>query len=171
MVLRGRRQYTRCWGITAELLGLYIVVVAGHERPSTVAAVQTLGSGGMRTELVLWAIVSDQWSGKRTAHGMWHHSGSAGPIGDAGHMSLRVDRGGRAARRCKEKVRMLELIMYGLIGLARNARYSVLFLYTPMNSHRSEKRSSFDLINSANLNDCQRIETEYRDSTVPGDGW
>ena len=68
------------------------------------------------------------------------------------------------------KVRMLELTIYGLVGLAAMLIVAFCFAYADEFSPAREK-SSFDLINNANLNDCQRIETEYRDSTVPGDGW
>jgi hypothetical protein len=70
----------------------------------------------------------------------------------------------------QRKVRMLELIIYGLIGLAAMLVIAFCFAYADEFSPLRE-RSSFDLINNANLNDCQRIETEYRDSRVPGDGW
>src|SRR5208282_5579839 len=62
--------------IAAELLGLYIVIVAGTDvLPQWLRFKHW--KWWMRTELVLWAIVcSVVW--QRTAHGMWRHSASTG---------------------------------------------------------------------------------------------
>ncbi|HWY59493.1 MAG TPA: hypothetical protein VNZ03_33825 [Terriglobales bacterium] len=65
---------------------------------------------------------------------------------------------------------MLELTMYGLIGLAAMLVIAFCFAYADEISPLREQ-SSLDLINNANLKDWQRIETAYRDSTVPRDGW
>jgi hypothetical protein len=70
----------------------------------------------------------------------------------------------------QRKVRMLELTTYGLIGLVATLVIAFCFAYADEFS-RLREQSSFDLVNNANLIDCPRIETEYRDSTVPGDGW
>jgi hypothetical protein len=61
---------------------------------------------------------------------------------------------------------MLELTMYGLIGLAAMLVIAFCFAYADEFSPLREQ-SSFDRINNAILNDCQKM-TEYRDSTVPG---
>jgi hypothetical protein len=70
-------------------------------------------------------------------------------------MSVRVDR--RVSEKMRRKVRMLELTIYGLVGLAAMLVIAFCFAYADEFSPAREK-SSFDLINSAHLNDSQIIE-------------
>jgi hypothetical protein len=58
----------------------------------------------------------------------------------------------------QRKVRMLELTIYGLVGLTAMLVIAFCFAYADEFSPAREK-SSFDLINSAHLNDSQIIET------------
>jgi hypothetical protein len=62
----------------------------------------------------------------------------------------------KARKRCGDKVRMLELTIYGLVGLAAMLVIAFYFAYTDEFSSGQEK-SSFDLINNPHLSDTQMI--------------
>jgi hypothetical protein len=57
---------------------------------------------------------------------------------------------------CRDKVRMLELTIYGLVGLAAMLVIAFYFAYADEFSSAREK-SSFDLINNPQLSDTQMI--------------
>src|SRR5713101_488440 len=63
-------------GITAELLGLYIVIVAGTNILPRGCGLNIGGGGCARSSCFGRLFCSVAW--ERTAHGMWRHSGSAG---------------------------------------------------------------------------------------------
>jgi len=62
----------------------------------------------------------------------------------------------KARKRCGDKVRMLELTIYGLVGLAAMLVIAFYFAYADEFSSAREK-SSFDLINNPQLSDTQMI--------------
>jgi hypothetical protein len=94
----------------------------------------------MRTELVLWAI------------GLL----SPGSMGDL--LTISVGAARREREKMQKKVKMLELTIYGLVGLTAMLVIAFCFAYADEFSPAREK-SSFDLINNAHLNDFQTIET------------
>ena len=60
--------------------------------------------------------------------------------------------------RYRDKVRMLELAIYGLVGLAAMLVVAFYFAYADEFSSAREK-SSFDLINNPRLSDTQMIRS------------
>ena len=68
------------------------------------------------------------------------------------------------------KVRMLELTIYGLMGLAAMLVIAFCFAYADEFSPAREK-SSFDLINNAHLNDSQLLEPGTGTPQFRGDSW
>ena len=68
------------------------------------------------------------------------------------------------------KVRMLELTIYGLMGLAAMLVIAFYFAYGDEFPPAREK-PSFDLINNAHLNDSQMIETGTGTPQFRRDSW
>ena len=79
-----------------------------------------------------------------------------GPGAIFDHMSVGVTV--TSAKEMHGKARMLELTIYGLMGLAVMPVIAFYFAYGDEFPPAGEK-SSFDLINNAHLNDSQMIET------------
>jgi len=65
---------------------------------------------------------------------------------------------------------MLELTMYGLMGLAAMLVLAFYFAYRD-DFPRARETSSFDLTNNAHLNDSQMIETGTGNPQFREDSW
>ena len=68
------------------------------------------------------------------------------------------------------KVRMLELTIYGLMGLAAMLVLAFYFAYRD-DFPRARETSSFDLTHNAHLNDSQMIETGTGTPQFRRDSW